>query len=560
MYKNIVLGLILTIGSGAWSSTTYGQMLSNQGALVSVNGGFMSVHGDVVNDNNGTFHNTDTIYAFNDWENYANNEAFTSLNEGIVRMVGDSQTIGGTNPTRFYDLRLENTGIKFAEVDVYVNGFLRLNDREMRADTHTVHVFNTDINAVETGLNTVWGFVSNEGDGGLLRHTNQQQPYFYPVGSAQIPPRFRPVELTPEDANTASFKVRFANVDPTNEGYDKDATAFEVCEVNPFFYHRIGRSSGTTNATLAFFYDAASEGDYNAVANWTVNNLWLDVSETTLSSNATYNLDVVTTDNTINSFLPKPFALANIAPPMDVTLSQNPICADEELTITANGDFPEFDFYVDTFLLQSGNADTYTTLLDEGFHTVWAVGNLPTCGRASDTVTVEVYPSVTAQASNDTIIVEGSIANLSATGGDFYEWTPADSVTCSICDATEAFPEQPTTFVVRVENIDGCWDTDTVFVDVRTGAGEVVFIPNALTPNGDGKNDTWFIQNIELFPTNTVHIVNRWGDIVYKSENYQNDWEGNYAAGLLPAGTYYYVLDLGEGWGIFKGPVTIIRE
>jgi gliding motility-associated-like protein len=88
----------------------------------------------------------------------------------------------------------------------------------------------------------------------------------------------------------------------------------------------------------------------------------------------------------------------------------------------------------------------------------------------------------------------------------------------------------------------------------------VLFIPNVITPNNDGYNDTWRIDNIQLFPLNRVLIVNRWGDVVYQSDFYNNDWEGNFGGGLLPAGTYYYILDLGQGWGIFKGDVTIIRK
>ncbi|MDC0231394.1 gliding motility-associated C-terminal domain-containing protein, partial [Aureispira] len=88
----------------------------------------------------------------------------------------------------------------------------------------------------------------------------------------------------------------------------------------------------------------------------------------------------------------------------------------------------------------------------------------------------------------------------------------------------------------------------------------ILFIPNVLTPNNDGFNDTWFVKNIHLFPKNAVTIVSRWGDVVYSTNNYQNNWSGNYGSGLLPSGTYYYILDLGGSWGVFKGDVTILRE
>ena len=99
-----------------------------------------------------------------------------------------------------------------------------------------------------------------------------------------------------------------------------------------------------------------------------------------------------------------------------------------------------------------------------------------------------------------------------------------------------------------------------MLVDVRQNINNVIFIPNVLTPNNDGFNDTWYIKNLHLFPNNDVTIVSRWGDVVYKSSNYQIDWEGRFSGGLLPAGTYYYILDVGGNWGILKGDVTIIRE
>ncbi len=90
--------------------------LSNQGTLFSVkDAAFVSVHGNLINNNGGFFHNSDTIHLFGNWENNAGNEAFTSTGEGVVTLRGENQFISGTNITRFYDLRLENTGIKYGQ-------------------------------------------------------------------------------------------------------------------------------------------------------------------------------------------------------------------------------------------------------------------------------------------------------------------------------------------------------------------------------------------------------------------------------------------------------------
>ncbi|OAV45385.1 gliding motility-associated C-terminal domain-containing protein [Lewinella sp. 4G2] len=96
-------------------------------------------------------------------------------------------------------------------------------------------------------------------------------------------------------------------------------------------------------------------------------------------------------------------------------------------------------------------------------------------------------------------------------------------------------------------------------------AGEDPQVYNAITPNGDGKNDVFVFELLERgasdFPTREFIVFNRWGDIVFEAEPYNNDWGGTGSSGdPLPEGTYYYILrlDIGEG-DIIRGDVTIIR-
>jgi gliding motility-associated-like protein len=536
-------------------------MLSNQGALVSIkDGAFVAVHGDALNEQAGTFHNSDTLHLYGDWENNAGNEAFTSQGEGVVTFRGDSQYIRGVDITRFYDLRMENQGVKYAEdIDVYVDGFLRLNDREFNLDTNVVHVFNTDLNAVSTGLNNIWGFVSSLENGGLLRHTANSAAYAYPLGSASGVNRFRPIHIRPETNQTAAYRARFANTDPSNESYDRNLRAFEICEINEQYYHRIARTQGSVAAEVDFFYDEAQDGSFSDLGQWETIS-WQEETTLTLNNNVQYGLDQLSTDQAIADFSTFPFAFINVSPPIDLAADANPICTNDTLTLEATGAYSNFDFFVDTFWVQDGASSFYTTQLDAGQHPVWVVASNANCGRISDTIVITTYQSPTVQASPDTIIIEGTAANLYASGADFYSWTPAADLSCDICPTTNANPLETTTYTVIGESIDGCRAVDTVYVEVKADAEQVLFIPNVITPNGDGKNDSWRIENIQLFPRNKVQIVNRWGDLVYKSEFYNNNFDGSYSGGLLPSGTYYYILDLGDGWGVFKGPLTIIRK
>ena len=81
-----------------------------------------------------------------------------------------------------------------------------------------------------------------------------------------------------------------------------------------------------------------------------------------------------------------------------------------------------------------------------------------------------------------------------------------------------------------------------------------VIAPNVFTPNNDGVNDFFEFPNLNTFNKNKLLVYNRWGNLIYEDENYQNDWTAN----KIPDGTYYYMLSI-PGKDILKGFVTIIR-
>lgn len=95
------------------------------------------------------------------------------------------------------------------------------------------------------------------------------------------------------------------------------------------------------------------------------------------------------------------------------------------------------------------------------------------------------------------------------------------------------------------------------------GADPQVF--NAITPNGDGLNETFVFDILDLrpddFPDNELIIFNRWGDIIFEAKPYNNDWSGLNTGGTpVPEGTYYYILRLNIGEGdIIRGDITVIR-
>ena len=100
-------------------------------------------------------------------------------------------------------------------------------------------------------------------------------------------------------------------------------------------------------------------------------------------------------------------------------------------------------------------------------------------------------------------------------------------------------------------NGDGIGDACDDDID-GDGIGDVcdqidINVSQAITPNGDGVNDTWFINNIVNYPNCIIRVYNRWGQEVFYTVGYQNDWNGHYEnkSGSLPdSASYYYQIDI----------------
>jgi gliding motility-associated-like protein len=170
------------------------------------------------------------------------------------------------------------------------------------------------------------------------------------------------------------------------------------------------------------------------------------------------------------------------------------------------------------------------------------------------TVTIDALPII--DAGFDVTIIEETSTVLNATGGVTYTWSPSNGLSDSTISNPTATPLVTTTYYVTGTSINGCIATDSVTVTVIP----TIQFPDGITPNGDGKNDTWVIDYIDQYQDAVVEIYNRWGELLFHSDDYQNDWDGTYNGENLPIGTYYYIIDLKDGkTEAFTGPLTVLR-
>jgi gliding motility-associated-like protein len=109
-----------------------------------------------------------------------------------------------------------------------------------------------------------------------------------------------------------------------------------------------------------------------------------------------------------------------------------------------------------------------------------------------------------------------------------------------------------------VSEIDGTCESSRAEIPVTVGVGSTD-ITNAFTPNGDGINDYWQIKNIQNYASATVQVFNRYGQLLFESKGYARPWDGTYNGQKLPAGVYYYIINLNTRCNILSGSLTLIR-
>ncbi len=113
-------------------------------------------------------------------------------------------------------------------------------------------------------------------------------------------------------------------------------------------------------------------------------------------------------------------------------------------------------------------------------------------------------------------------------------------------------------YTISVDDANHCGPV-TRTAEVTESASCELIIYDAFSPNGDGVNDLWNIHGIEMYTNCMVRVFNSWGKQVFSSKGYTKPWDGTYKGKALPAGTYYYTIDLGPGEKSYSGTVNIIK-
>ena len=177
----------------------------------------------------------------------------------------------------------------------------------------------------------------------------------------------------------------------------------------------------------------------------------------------------------------------------------------------------------------------------------------------SANVLINVFKKMIVSAGPDKAIFEGDTITLNGSiignPSNIY-WLPNTNIVNVNTVTPLVNPIDNITYTLYADPGSGCpVETDDAFVRVY----KKLKIPNIFSPNGDGINDTWVIQNMDTYPLATVKVFTRTGQVVFETKTGGAVWDGIFNGKPLPVATYYYVIDLNIGLAPLSGWVVIVR-
>ncbi len=194
----------------------------------------------------------------------------------------------------------------------------------------------------------------------------------------------------------------------------------------------------------------------------------------------------------------------------------------------------------------------------EGYVWVRITGSDGCSDYDSSYLTVNPLPVV--DLGKDTALCGTAVLLLDAGNFASYEWSTGDIINPISVDGKR---DRDQDLWVKVTDNNGCQGSDTMVIEVCDVYLLFSNIPNTITPGDkNGQNDRWIIPNIELFPDAVLEIYDRWGRLIYRTNDvYNNPWNGESMAGNeMPMDAYYYVLDVKlENAQPVTGYVNLIR-
>jgi len=255
-----------------------------------------------------------------------------------------------------------------------------------------------------------------------------------------------------------------------------------------------------------------------------------------------YTVTVTNTNNGLNCTATSTASMTNAAPVVVALGSDLGTCEGTSQTFDAGNTNS-------TYLWSNGATTQQITVNTAGTYIVTVTDANGCTGMDDAILSVNANPII--NVGEDHSVCPGEpfpALDATTSNASSYVWTSNGT---QVSTSPTYTPTAYGAYQVTIVDNNACVGTDEVVI---VEAPCEIEVPNVFTPNGDASNEVFFIKNLDSNPNTQVFIFNRWGNQVYESSNYQNNWDG----GGVSDGTYFYTIVLQTGQN-YKGAVEIIR-
>jgi gliding motility-associated-like protein len=250
-----------------------------------------------------------------------------------------------------------------------------------------------------------------------------------------------------------------------------------------------------------------------------------------------------------------------IAPLAKASFSNSLACSNTtvQLLNTSTSEAPNFNstWKVDDTITESLNLSLNKPL--PGYHKVSLITTTDKGCKDStqQSVFISAAPDLLIEA--DTSFNLGEQKYLQVKGASTYTWLPENYLSNAFADYVLCSPQNNITYTLFAQSPHGC--ESTAILPIRVKKDYVLEVFNIITPNGNGLNEHFHINNIEAYPGNKVMVFDQNNQIVFEQKNYQNTWQGRNARGeLLAPGTYFYRINFEDSDKVLMGSLVVIGD
>jgi gliding motility-associated-like protein len=308
------------------------------------------------------------------------------------------------------------------------------------------------------------------------------------------------------------------------------------------------------NATVSLL--ATGANNYSWLPAASLSNAFIPNPLATITGNTTYTVIGTSTNGCTASAT---VLVSTLPTPILSIVGNNTLCIGDTNILSATTNCV-LTWQPNTFLnsINNTNVEVYPPI-----STVYTIQGVDAAGCFISTtflINTEPLPKLSITKSND-LECSFTSAQLAATGASSYNWLPANTLNNSTIANPIASPTITTTYTVVGSN-NGCISTDSITVNYFSSNLSKIFFPNAFSPNGDDVNDCFKLQHQHNFKNYNLKIFNRFGNLIYESDNADDCWNGEASNNqIVDLGTYFYIATMQNECGqlVLKGDIAVIK-